>query len=131
VTSRTTIVSYNAAPVDSLFTQAGVTPCTCSFLTWGWWSGDVKNPGGRDRLNFATYVVGTQSLVADINAMTSTATYRGHLAGNVDANGKQYIQVGSYQNVWNFGARNGVATVNFDGMNFGGGSTANTFMTGA
>jgi hypothetical protein len=135
VTSRTSMVSYNTAPVDSLFTNAGVTKCTCEFLTWGWWGGDVSynsssayNASGRDRVNLATYVAGT--LTPSVNLpLTGTASYTGHMVGNVNNNGVSYIAAGSYQNAWNFGTRSGVATVTFDGTTFGGGTTANTFNT--
>ncbi len=137
VTSNTTMVSYNVAPAANLFSSANVTPCTCSFLTWGWWGGDVNytnstgyNPGGRDRLNFATYVAGTLAVASDINALSSTATYNGHMVGNVNNNGSSYIAAGSYQNVWSFGGRSGAVTATFDGTTFGNGST-NTYMTGA
>jgi len=137
VTSNTTMVSYNVAPAANLFSNAGVTPCTCSFLTWGWWGGDISysnnstyNPGGRDRLNFATYVAGTLSTASDINALSSTATYNGHMVGNVNSNGSSYVAAGSYQNVWSFGNRSGAVTASFDGTTYGSNVTANTVMTG-
>ena len=137
VTSNTAMVSYSVAPAANLFTGAGVTPCTCAFMTWGWWGGDVSysnsstyNPGGRDRLNFATYVAGNLSVASDINALSSTATYNGHMVGNVVNGGNSYVQPGSYQNVWNFGNRSGIVTATFDGTTYGGGVTANTVMTG-
>ncbi|MBM3647165.1 MAG: hypothetical protein FJX11_05170 [Alphaproteobacteria bacterium] len=134
VTSRTAMLSYSTAPVGSFFTASGVTPCTCEFLTWGWWAGDVNysassvyNAEGRDRLHLATYVAGTQTTVANLNALTGSATYSGHLTGNVQNGVNSYVAVGSYSNVWNYGTRNGVASVTFDGATFGGGMTANTF----
>ncbi|MBS0549785.1 MAG: FecR domain-containing protein [Proteobacteria bacterium] len=137
VTSTTTMVSYNVAPAADFFAASGVTPCTCEFMTWGWWGGDMSyantgtyNPGGRDRINLATYVAGNLSVASDINALTSTATYNGHMVGNVNNNGSSYIAAGSYQNVWNFGSRSGAVTATFDGTTFGNGST-NTYMTGA
>ena len=137
VTSNTTMVSYGVAPTANLFTDSGVTPCTCAFLTWGWWGGDVSysngstyNPGGRDRINLATYVAGTLSVASEINALTSTATYNGHMVGNVGNNDRGYVAAGSYQNVWSFGSRSGAVTATFDGTTFGNGST-NTYMTGA
>jgi hypothetical protein len=134
VTSNMSMVSYKTAPVPTLFSNAGVTPCTCSFMSWGWWGGDVSysntsgyNPGGRDRMNLSTYVVGTQSLPADVAAQTATATYNGHVVGSVVNGANSYVAAGSYTNVWNFGSRNGIATVTFDGRTYGGGSVANTF----
>ena len=137
VTSNTTMVSYATAAAANLFSNSNVTPCTCSFMTWGWWSGDINyannsayNPGGRDRINFASYVAGTLSLASDINALNSTATYNGHMVGNVNNNGSSYIAAGSYQNVWSFGNRSGALTATFDGTTYGSNVTANTFRTG-
>jgi hypothetical protein len=133
VQSRTAMVSYNAAPTPQFFAAQGVTPCTCDFMTWGWWSGDVKyngdssyNPNGRDRVNLATYVAGTVTPVAQLNQMTGSASYTGHLIGNVQNGATAYQAAGSYTNQWNFGSRTGVATVTFDGATFGGGITPNT-----
>jgi hypothetical protein len=134
------MVSYNTAPTTAFFQSAGVTPCTCEFLTWGWWSGDVSygsgsvyNAGGRDRLNLASYVAGTLSNQADLsslNMQNATATYNGHMVGNVLNNGSAYIAAGSYTNQWSFGARSGIATITFDGARYGGGITANTVLNG-
>ena len=66
-------------------------------MTWGWWSGDVKynanssyNPNGRDRLNLATYVAGNVTPVAQLNQLTGSATYTGHLIGSVLASLKTH-----------------------------------------
>jgi hypothetical protein len=137
VTSSTTLVSYATAPTPTLFSNAGVTPCTCSFLTWGWWGGNVNYsntsgyaPGSADRMNFATYVAGTLSTASTINGLSSTATYNGQMVGNVANGANSYVQAGSYQNVWSFGSQSGVVTASFDGTSFGGGVTANTVKTG-
>lgn len=134
IQSRTAMVSYNAAPLSpEFFAAQNVTPCTCDFMTWGWWGGDVKynasspyNANGRDRLNLATYVAGTVTPVAQLNQMTGSASYSGHLVGNVQNGSNGYVAAGSYTNQWNFGTRSGIATVNFDGATFGGGITPNT-----
>lgn len=130
VTSRTFLVSYGAAPVANFFAEQGVTPCTCDFMTWGWWSGDIAygsgsayNPNGRDRLNLATYVAGTLSNVADLNTlntMGATATYTGHMVGNVQNGTSSYVAAGTYTNAWSFGPRTGNASVTFDGANYSG-----------
>jgi hypothetical protein len=75
----------------------------------------ITNPGG------------TPTSVSEINALTSTATYSGPMVGVVN---NRSVAFGSYQNTWNFGARNGVATVTFDNARFGGGTTPNTFSPG-
>jgi hypothetical protein len=134
VTSRTTAVSYASAPAANLFTASGVTPCECSFLSWGWWSGTVSyannssyTPGGVDRLNFASYVVGNVTTVPLPN--TGTATYNGQMVGNVVNGLSSYVAAGSYQNVWSFAAAKGTVTATFDGATFGGGLSYNTATT--
>ena len=120
-------MSYNAAAIDSLFTNAGVTKCTCSFLTWGWWGGDVAydntaayNPGGRDRLSFATYVAGTLATAAQL-PNTGSATFTGHVVGNVQNGNNSYIAVGGYSNTWNWAGATGTVTIsNFDGTTYTG-----------
>jgi hypothetical protein len=61
---------------------------------------------------------------------TSVATYVGTLSGAVTNGYYSYMAQGTYQNVWSFGSRSGVATINFDGAQYGGGSTPNTFAVG-
>ena len=140
VSSQTVMLSHNAAPSPEFFQSAGVVPCVCEFLTWGWWTGQVAysadsvySPGGRDRLNLATFVTGTPTSVSALNSLNmqnATATYTGHMVGNVLNNGKSYIAPGAYNSVWSFGQRNGITTAAFDGVTYGGGTTPNTYMTG-
>jgi len=127
VVSRTILASYGATPVPGFFAGQGVTPCTCEFMTWGWWSGDVNyasssayNPGGRDRLNLATYVAGTLTSTVQLPT-TGTATYTGHAVGNVQNGSNAYVAAGNYINAWNFGAQTGAVTIsNFDGVTYSG-----------
>ena len=55
--------------------------------------------------------------------MTSVATYVGGMVGVVN---NRSIETGTYQNVWNFASRSGVATINFDNARF----QANTVQNG-
>jgi len=140
VTSRTALLSYNTAPVSQFFASQGVTPCSCEFMTWGWWGGDVRynagssyNPDGRDRLNLATYVAGTlttRSELNTLNTMNATATYTGHIVGNVKNGANSYIAAGTYSNAWSFGSQTGRASVSFDGATYGNNLTANTVLNG-
>jgi hypothetical protein len=132
VTARTNLTSYGAAPVANFFAEQGVTPCTCEFMTWGWWNGEVRygansvyNPNGRDRLHLGTYVAGniTQTLQMPL---TGTATYTGHVVANIQNGPNAYVAAGTYQNTWSFGSSNngtGVVTIsNLDGVTFNGSS---------
>jgi len=57
----------------------------------------------------------------------ATATYTGQMVGVVNNHGHQSIGHGTYQNVWHFGTRSGIATTKFDGGSYGGGNSPNTF----
>jgi hypothetical protein len=140
IDSRTMLVSYNTAPVSQFFVEQGLSAsevCSCEFLTWGWWSGSVSYrtgtpyaPGETDRFNLATYVAGTMSSVDQLNAAnfaTSSATYRGHMVGNVQWGNNNYVAAGTYTNVWSYGAGQGKAEVKFDGLTYG--STTGSFNT--
>ena len=65
----------------------------------------------------------TTTPTQDINQMTSRATYVGGMLGVVN---NRSLVAGTYQNVWNFGTRSGVATMTFDGARF----QANTVQNG-
>ena len=69
-------------------------------------------------------------VVSKTNTMTSNITFVGAMSGLVINNGRASLATGTYQNVWNVGARNGVATATFNGATYGGGSTPNTFAVG-
>ena len=51
------------------------------------------------------------------------------MSGLVNNNGSFSLRTGTYQNVWNVGARNGVASATFNGASYGGGAP-NTFVVG-
>jgi hypothetical protein len=69
----------------------------------------------------------TVNELSTLASQRATATYTGQMIGAVNNNGSQFIANGTYQNVWNFGTRSGIATATFDGASFGNGKSANTF----
>lgn len=126
INSNTIMASYGAAPLQGGKLPGNVTPCECSFLTWGWWSGDVSydNPGyrqgQRDRLNLATYVAGTLTNAIQL-PNTGTATFNGHAVGSVINGTSQYVAAGTFSNVWSFQTQRGQVTIgNFDGATYTG-----------
>ncbi len=127
VQSRTVAVSSGTASLASFFAASGVTPCSCDFLTWGVWGGDIRysansayNPNGRDRLNLASFVAGTLTPQIQL-PNTGSATYSGHAFGNVQNGTQSYVAAGTYTNAWNFGSQTGSVTIgNFDGATYGG-----------
>ena len=70
------------------------------------------------------------NVVPTVNTMTSKVTYVGTMSGLVINNGSPSLANGIYRNVWDVGARNGVASATFGGATYGGGSQPNTFAVG-
>ena len=56
----------------------------------------------------------------------ATATYTGPAYAAIN----NQAVTGTYQNVWNFGSRSGVAMMQIDNTTYGGGTAANTFQVG-
>jgi hypothetical protein len=69
----------------------------------------------------------TVNELSTLASQRATATYGGVMVGAVNNNGSQFIANGTYQNVWNFGTRSGIAKATFDGASFGGANSPNTF----
>jgi hypothetical protein len=69
------------------------------------------------------------SELANLNQQKATATYNGPVQAFVNNNYSSPIG-GTYQNVWNFGNRNGVVTVKLDSSTYGGGTAPNVSLTG-
>ncbi|WP_422002917.1 FecR family protein [Reyranella sp.] len=63
--------------------------------------------------------------LATLNMQQATATYSGAALALI--NGSSVVS-GTYQNAWNFGAQNGIATVRIDNTVYGGGTAPNTFL---
>lgn len=63
-----------------------------------------------------------------LNTQRATATYNGPAYATIGSTSQ--IATGTYQNVWSFGNRSGIATLNIDNTTYGGGSNANTFQVG-
>ncbi len=112
---------------NSLFATSGVTPCTCAYLTWGYWAADLtytsgSRAGQQDHVQLGTWVAGTLPNLNEIPTGNVSASYVGHMIGNVSNNGSTYTAVGDYTQQWNFASRSGTATVNnFDGASFSAG----------
>jgi hypothetical protein len=71
----------------------------------------------------------TISELANLNQQRATATYNGPVQAFVNNNFNNPVG-GTYQNVWNFGNRNGIVTVKLDSSTYGGGSTPNVSLAG-
>ena len=104
-------------------TVDGVQLCTCEFLKWGWWSGEVANagttPGQTEvaRVHLATWVAGDLPSLVEIPNV-GIATFNGSIVGNVVNGANQYVAAGAFSHDWNFATRTGaiLAGSTFDGM---------------
>lgn len=67
-------------------------------------------------------VATTVNDLSNLNLQRTTATYNGPVVGLI--NGSRID--GGYQNAWNFGSRNGIATIRIDNTTYGGGNAPNT-----
>jgi hypothetical protein len=119
------LASYQTAPVAL---PNGVQPCTCEYLSWGFWSshityGNGYRAGQTDNINLGSYVVG-QLTTAIQMPQTGTATFGGFMVGNVQTGGAAYVAGGNYTSAWNFANRAGSFNATFDGTGYRGAAIA-------
>jgi hypothetical protein len=109
------------------FIPSGVTLCTCNFMAWGFWGGDITRADGtHEIIHLANWVAGEVSSFYEISALTGTATYGGHAIGTVLNGTSVYQAVGAWSYTVNFGSPStSSGTLNsFDSHNYTlGGST--------
>ncbi|MBO0345379.1 FecR domain-containing protein [Roseibium sp. CAU 1637] len=127
---------------DALF--IGKTECTCAFLEWGYWGGELELDGSQSatlpdgtqvaRTHMGTWVAGDVLSESELPA-TGSASYAGHAVGSVIRGSgnaaNQYLAAGDFSMSVDFASRSGSATIsNFDGRslsadlnNFAGGNT--------
>jgi hypothetical protein len=114
VTANT--VGANSTKFLSSISSTSVTPCTCEYTQWGFWSVDTfrtdngRNIGYSDKGNLLTWVAGIPANAADIPT-TGSATYNGHAIANISNNGSQYVAAGTFSNNVNFATRTGQVQV--------------------
>ncbi len=129
--NNTMLASYQTAPVAL---PGGVQPCTCEYLSWGFWSSNINLGNNQTaNVNLGTYVVG--QVTANMPP-TGSATYNGFMVGNVQNNrngNNAYVGTGTYAMDWSFSRRSGTFGATFDGTNYGGvvGSTGGANFSGA
>jgi trimeric autotransporter adhesin len=119
VTSTTVPNAINA------ILPAGVTPCSCQYLQWGYWTGTVPQTNAsftavsRYDIGFtSTWIAGQPTVTMPTSGI---GTFTGAAIGTVINNGAGYIAAGGFTNTYNFGANTGtVAISNFDGTNYTG-----------
>ncbi|MEM6847587.1 MAG: hypothetical protein AAF580_05850 [Pseudomonadota bacterium] len=129
VNPGTYVVASTLVPQGQLFTNSGVTPCTCEFLEWGWWGtqADTVDNGAnvrRDVVHLGTWAAGHQTPTVQLPT-SGRAFYDGHVVGNVARTDggqvRQYVAAGGFRLDYDFTSRNGMTSFDFDGRRFGGG----------
>ncbi|MBN9088260.1 MAG: FecR domain-containing protein [Reyranella sp.] len=121
ITDNTMLASYKTAPAAL---PGGVQPCTCEYLSWGFWSSNINYTGGyrngqTDNINLGSYVVGQLTTALQM-PQTGTATYNGFMIGNVQNGNNAYVGSGTYSMPWNYANRAGTFSATFDGTQYGG-----------
>ncbi len=124
--SQLYLLSSPTAALPTSLLPSGASYCQCQFLQWGYWGGDLLTGNANNDLvsridhghiNF--WVAGVPTSVGDLNTLASQSTvgtYTGHAIGSVFNAGSNYVAVGGFNGIYNFGTQIGTMTVsNFDG----------------
>ncbi len=124
--SQLYLLSSPTAALPTSLLPSGVSYCQCQFLQWGYWGGDLLTGNATNNLvsridhghiNF--WVAGVPTSVGDLNTLASQSTvgtYTGHAIGSVFNAGSNYVAVGGFNGIYNFGTQIGTMNVtNFDG----------------
>jgi trimeric autotransporter adhesin len=119
--SNPQLAMVTAAAVPDNWMPSGVTPCSCQYLQWGYWTGQVVPPAGtKGSSGFTaainTWVAGTPT----VNLPTSgTGAYSGAAVGTVYNGGATYAAAGNFNASYDFGKQTGSVAINqFDGANY-------------
>lgn len=95
--------------------ELGSSPCTCTYLDWGFWAGSLEMPGGvEERYHLAAWVAGDLPNLVDM-PLTGNASYTGQLIGTVHSSAGTYFAGSKMEADWSFGSKSGTFSVeNFD-----------------
>ena len=123
--SQLYLVSSSTAALPTSLLPPGVSYCQCQYLQWGYWGGDLLTGNATNDLisridhghiNF--WVAGVPTSAGDLTTLanqSAVGTYTGHAIGSVFNAGSNYVAVGGFNGVYNFGTQIGTLTVsNFD-----------------
>jgi hypothetical protein len=135
VPSLTMVTSAALGPNANSWMPAGVTPCACQYLQWGYWTARLEAPDStmstdirNDFSSINTWIAGQPT----VNMPTSgSANYNGAAVGTVYNAGNNYLAAGSFNQTYNFANNTGTVSIsNFDGVNYTGavaGTGSNNF----
>ena len=117
------IAMVTSATVPNNWMPAGVTPCACQYLQWGYWTGRVQRLTPSSPHGFVnqfgainTWIAGQPTV--NIPA-TGVGTYNGAAVGTVFNNGATYLAAGGFNQMYNFAKQTGTVNITqFDGANY-------------
>lgn len=119
---------------------SGVTPCSCQFLQWGYWGGQLTTTSdGNTRVDAGAINTWVAGLTTPTNQMPAvgSGSYSGAAIGTVNTGGATYVAAGGFGLNYNFGNNTGnISITNFDNHNYtasvnGTGSTYAGALTGS
>ncbi len=133
LTSWDTIIGTNPAAAQAIIAATDITPCQCEFTKWGFWStrsirDNVGGGNDQERGHLLTWVAGQLS-DRSLIPTTGSATYNGHIIGNVqfgNGTGTNYVAGGTFNHTVNFGQGTGSLAFTFDQRSYAGTSTLNS-----
>ena len=73
----------NSTDFPSRVLEGSESLCVCSFLTWGYWGGEIDLSGNDDVIHLASWVAGEIPDLSAITALSGSATYNGHVSVTV------------------------------------------------
>lgn len=123
------------------FLPAGVSFCSCEYVTWGFWGAEIEAVDVDDRhVDLATFVTGNDLAdTTQVVGFTATASYTGHVIATVNNQGNVYQAIGRLNATFNFTNTlfdiTAMSISDFDGTNFtanissGGDFTTNLYNT--
>jgi hypothetical protein len=124
------MLRVNAFDFPSTVLESGETLCECTFLTWGYWGGEIAISGNDDVIHLASWVAGEIPNLSAITALNGSATYNGHVSATVkEVSGsttKFFQEIGTWAYTFSFDSPStSSGTIsNFDGGTYTiGGST--------
>ncbi|WP_458098403.1 hypothetical protein [Roseomonas sp. WA12] len=91
-------------------------------LAWGYFMGDLVNQSGgtqRDHVGLGFWTAGRPVSADTLATLTGGATYRGGMIGSVAEPGRLRTVAGAFTQRWDFGARSGSVTADFDNRTYG------------
>jgi hypothetical protein len=116
------MVTSGTVPNNS-WMPPGITPCSCQYLQWGYWTGQVPSTATTglgvartDRAFINTWIAGQPTVTMPAGGV---GTFNGAAVGTVFNNGATYLAAGGFNQTYNFGSRSGTLNItNFDGQNY-------------